>query len=153
MRGGGPRYVYNDSALKKMKSNASPFMVINQPMQLPYRDDFLDLKKLTKNQLRILTGIEMYYGNFEELKFIFAAKEIPELMQFLNKVQELTRAKNNMNSIVAQKGMGALQEELSKARALGSEVKKLKTILITDKLPALKAYKIDESDIDKLESS
>lgn len=134
-----------------MKNKPAAQFLINNTLSVPYRDDFLSIKKLTRNQLRVLTGIEMYYGNFSELRFVFASYEIPELAEYMRKINELKVARNRMNQVVSTRGVSALEEELSIARKIGSEVKRLKTLLITEKVGELEKYKIDEDDILKLE--
>lgn len=152
VRGGGPRYHYN-SGYFRANSKASPTsnLLLNNSLNMPYRDDFLDSRKMTRNQLRIITGIEMYYGNFDDLKYIYASKEIPELGQYIQKISELNKAKSAMTSVAATKGMAAVNAEMDKAKNLMAEINKLKTTLL-ENLPQLEKYKIDDNDLERIYS-
>lgn len=91
----------------------------------------------------------MYYGNFDELRFIYAAREIPELSTYINKISELDRIKNRMTTVVATEGMKSLEREMTRAREVGAEIEEVRSKLI-EKLPQLKEYKITEEDIEDL---
>lgn len=116
-----------------------------------YRDDFIDLKNVTRNQLRILTGIEMFYGNFDDLKYIYASKEIKELGEYIKKINELNTLKQKMTSITATQGLKALDKSLDRARKIGSEITTLKNKLL-EKIGKLNEYKITEEDLEDMYS-
>lgn len=93
----------------------------------------------------------MFYGNFDELKFIYAAREVPELSEYIRKINEFNEVKSKMTSIVASQGLKVLNEQMAKAKTLGSEIQKAKTALL-EKLHVLKDYKITEEDIENMYS-
>ena len=70
IRGGGPRYVYGDDLGEKTLKNVQPSVILNQPLMASYKD-ILPIKKLRRMHLRIIAGIEMFYGNFKRVKFFF----------------------------------------------------------------------------------
>lgn len=151
MRGGGPRYAYNFNNLKKLKGNVEYTASLNNVMYSQYRDDFMNFRYMNKTQLHLLTGIELYYGNFEELKYIFASNEVPELAEYMNKIAELDDATNSMTGTVATQGLSVLQDLMKDAKRLTGEVNKLKNVLL-GKTAILVKYGITEDDIEELYS-
>lgn len=151
IRGGGPRYAYGDELEESILKNTQAQLQLNQPLLATYKDIF-PLKKLRKVHLRMIAGIEMFYGNFKRFKFFFAAKEIPEiieLMELSNKVKAMQL--EDAHTLLAQgKGMEAVDKLLEEAATLEEKRKKLSEEIQENKKDILKKYDISISEIDKL---
>lgn len=91
----------------------------------------------------------MFYGNFEEMKYIYASKAIPELLEYMSKIKELKNMKNSMTSTFAAKGISSLNEMLQKTKKTDYELTKIKALLL-EKIPQLEEFKITEEDIENL---
>lgn len=106
-------------------------------------------KTITKNQLRIVTGIEMFYGNFDEFKYIYAAKEINDLSEYISNITKLKSMKNKMTSVMAASGMAGINKLLAETKSLDSKISKLRKALL-EKLHELEKYNITEDDLENL---
>lgn len=121
---------------------------VNQAVAASYHQVF-NYKKMTRNQVRIFAGIEMYYGNMDDLKFIYAAREIEPLGKYINALQRLKEFSQDAHDIVARYGMDAFTEHKKKLDAVQKEIKTLKDEVLT-RTKELDAYGISIKDIEAL---
>lgn len=151
IRGGGPRYVYGDDLGEKTLKNVQPSVILNQPLMASYKD-ILPIKKLRRMHLRIIAGIEMFYGNFKRFKFFFAAQEIPEVAEYIqlsNRVKEM-QLEEAHKLLERGLGMQAVDELLKEAGKLEQKKRDVAEELSRNKQELLKKYDIKISDLDSL---
>lgn len=151
IRGGGARYAYGEELDEKIMQNAQARLQLNQPLMSIYKDIF-PLNKLRRMQLRIIAGIEMFYGNFKRFKFFFAVKEIPELAELMylsGKVK--TMQLEDAHSLLEQgKGMEAVDELLKETAQLEQKRRELLNTILENRKDIMKKYSITASELSSL---
>lgn len=135
-----------------MQKNINLFYDVNSSIGSTYKELF-PLKKITKNKLRIIAGIEMYFGNMDEVKYLYASKEIKELEQFINHMQNVKKLMDEANMIMLSNHPDKLAKAEEKHLQASKEQKRSKEM--KDKLVAkeslLLEYGIKITDLDELE--
>lgn len=151
IRGGGARYAYGDIFDEKVIQGAQPNLVLNQPLLSTYKD-IIPLKKLRRMHLRIIAGIEMFYGNFKRFKLFYAMYEIPELAEYIALSSKIkTMQLEDAHRLLEQgKGMAAVDELLRESDRLEKQKKELFEKITTEKKDVLETYNITIEEIYKL---
>jgi len=125
--------------------------VLNQPIPTQYKEIF-NWKRLNRYQLRIIAGIEIYFGNLSELKFVYAIKEVPELSEFITLLGKQKELQQDAHTIMAKEGIKGLETHQKTLFEAGTKLKESKESLMT-KIKLLNEYQITENDILTLEQS
>lgn len=94
----------------------------------------------------------MYYGNFSRFKFIFAIKEIPELVEYLNlsaKIKSM-QIEEAHRLLEEGKGMAAVDALLKEAEVLEIRKKEIYDTVTSDKKNILTKYNITIEELSKI---
>lgn len=126
------------------------FLQLNQPIPTVYKEIF-SFKNLTKNKLRIIAGIELYFGNLKELRLIYAAKEMPELQTFIKLLQKQKEIVGSMHELMLKGGMEEVNIGMDKAASMKDEIKQVKNSILS-KPTVLSNYELTAQDIADLEN-
>lgn len=136
---------------EKVIQGAQPNLVLNQPLLSTYKD-LIPLKKLRRMHLRIIAGIEMFYGNFKRFKLYYAMYEIPELADYISLSSKIkTMQLEDAHRLLEQgKGMAAVDELLRESDKLEKQKKELFEKITTEKKAVLESYNIELDELYKL---
>lgn len=102
--------------------------------------------------LRIIAGIEMFYGNFKRFKLFYAMYEIPELAEYVSLSGKIkTMQLEDAHRLLEQgKGMEAVDELLRESGRLEKQKKELFEKITKDKKNILEKYDISTEEVYKL---
>lgn len=102
--------------------------------------------------LRIIAGIEMFYGNFKRFKLYYAMYEIPELAEYITLSSKIKGMQlEDAHRLLEQgKGMAAVDELLKEADILENQKKELFEKITKEKKKILEKYNIGLDELYKL---
>lgn len=153
LRGGAPSPV-RVSAKDATRGESSPSIRLNYELNnayVPkYDNRFLDFFTLTREQLNVYIGIELFYGNYSEYIITYLARENELIAEMLALHAEVQTLPKKIERKMMEKGASAIEEEMEKMHEKSKRLKEVTTKVADSLIDIADSMGIDYDDLVEL---